>query len=184
MAIYWTTDGHGTVAPEQSLANLGQARLPSDAASPQENARSGRRQPIPPIQPAQPMTRTATGAACRSSISRPTTKRPSYGPPTADVQLRHGGLETAPAERRTPTVRRAVVGREPRVRPHTFGRPFVRVIIIRPTRCGAAATGPWMQERARGRAPCRRTDRLRPRIPYHTRTGGPAALPRFGARPP
>ena len=33
MAIYWTTDGHGTVTPEQSLANLGQARLPSDAAS-------------------------------------------------------------------------------------------------------------------------------------------------------
>ena len=61
MAIYWTTDGHGTVTPEQSLANLGQARLPSDAASPQENARSERRQPIQPRQPAQPMTRTTTG---------------------------------------------------------------------------------------------------------------------------
>ena len=53
MAIYWTTDGH--VTPEQSLANPGHARLPSDAASPQENTRSERRQPI------QPMTRTTTG---------------------------------------------------------------------------------------------------------------------------
>ena len=117
-------------------------------------------------------------AACRSPISRPTTKKPSYGPSTADVRLRHGGLETAPAERRAPTVRRAVVGREPRVRPHTFGRPFVRVIIIRPPRCGAAAAGPWMQTRARGRAPCRRADRLSG--PFH-RYG---EAPRASRRPP
>ena len=54
MAIYWTTDGHGTVTPEESLGNPGQARLPSDAASPQENTHPERRQPR------QPVTRTTT----------------------------------------------------------------------------------------------------------------------------
>ncbi len=67
MAIYWTTDGHGTVTPERSLANPGPAWLPRDAARPQENTRAERRQPIQPAQPVQPaqsqsqsMTRTTT----------------------------------------------------------------------------------------------------------------------------
>ena len=179
MAIYWTTDGHGTVTPGQSFANLGQARLPSDSASPQENAPSERK--------AASTTKTASTAndednhrarrAVRQSHDRqPKSHHMGRRPPTYDCG-------TAALKRRPQNVVLQPCAARSWDVSHASDRtlsavPFVRVIIIRPPRCGAAAAGPWMQTRARGRAPCRRADRLSG--PFH-RYG---EAPRASRRPP